>query len=114
VSKDTKISTLIAYAKSITRLSRLEGISHLFTKISYALQGLRTQKISNFIKPPLDKAVFLIHKKERQLEFNNLFTLGDNKSWFIANSNHLSNKFCRVVPLLAFKVADVQQISKLF
>jgi len=91
----------------------LEEISNLFKRISIALPGLGAQKISNSMKLLQDKAIFPIRKKEGQSEPDDLCTLGNHNSWFIADSDHLADRFCGFVPLLAFKVADVQMMGGL-
>ena len=110
---DTGINALVAEAKLVKPSSKLEEISQLFTRMNTAIRGLGTQKARAAIKPLLDECIFPIRKSEEQSGFDDLHTLGNSTSWFIADRDHLRDKFCGKVPLLAFMAADVQQMDDL-
>jgi len=108
-------STSDAFAdmQRIDKSSNLEEISQLFIKMSEALRGLGKQKVSAVVKVLQNKCIYPIRRNTEQSGFDDLCKVGESKNWFIPDSDHLLDRFSGKVPLLAFKITDVQQMEDL-
>jgi hypothetical protein len=105
---------IVLDAQNISDSSDLEEISQIFTKMSDALRGLSKTKASALLKMIQDKRIYPIRRKEEQAGYDDLSDIGDSASWFIADTDHLLDRFSGKVPLLAFTVTQVQDMEDLF
>jgi hypothetical protein len=105
---------IILDAQNISASSDLEAISQIFTKMSEALRGLNQTKASALLKMIQGKRIYPIRRGTEQAGYEDLSDLANSTSWFIADTDHLLDRFSGKVPLLAFTVAQVQDMEDLF
>jgi hypothetical protein len=107
------IKDLVSDAKKISQSSSLETVRQLLLDISDSLQGMDLHSASTAVKELRRHKILPTLETQKTSETHVFWSSQDRGDWFIADREHLRERFVELVPLLAFDVGSVQRADTL-
>jgi hypothetical protein len=111
--RDTQIAPLLAQANTIGPSSQLQDIVQLFIRIDQTLTALNSPEAYKSVQSLYSSSIFPILINESESSFDHLSTGDKPGGFWVADRRDLLDSFRGIVPLLAFKVEEVGQMSRL-